>query len=217
MLVVNLFGAPGSGKSTVAAGVFHVLKQRGYIVEYAQEYAKELVWEERGDLLADQLHILAQQNRRLMRVRNRVDVVVTDSPLLFSVVYAPSDYPESFARYAFDLFRSYANLNFFLHRAVPYQNVGRVHTADESVRIGQSMLSMLHAEDIPFEEMDGDTAAVERIVQRVAAESALAPLAGPRPEWSTFFREAGTYAAVQDGRRGFAHEGLLIPARRRRL
>ncbi|MHB8346002.1 MAG: AAA family ATPase [Acidiferrobacterales bacterium] len=169
MLVVNLFGAPGSGKSTVAAGVFHMLKQQGYIVEYAQEYAKELVWEERGELLEDQLHIMAQQNRRLMRVKDRVDIVVTDSPLLFSVVYAPAGYPQSFARFAFDLFATYRNLNFFLHRAVPYENAGRVHTAEESAVLGQSMLALLRKNAIDFEELDGDNGAVQKIAAAATA------------------------------------------------
>ena len=167
MLVVNLFGAPGAGKSTVAAGVFHQLKQRGHIAEYAPEYAKELVWEGRGDLLADQLYILAQQNRRLMRVDGRVDVVITDSPLLLSAVYIPPGYPSSFKPFVVDMFRSYRNLNFYLHRTVPYQNVGRVHTAEEAVCIGQAQRDLLRSIGEAYEELDADANAAKCVLQRV--------------------------------------------------
>ena len=44
--VINLFGNPGSGKSTVAAYLFSELKSRGLEVELVTETAKDLVWDE---------------------------------------------------------------------------------------------------------------------------------------------------------------------------
>ena len=46
MLVVNLFGAPGAGKSTGAAYIFSKLKMSGINVELVTEFAKDKVWEE---------------------------------------------------------------------------------------------------------------------------------------------------------------------------
>ena len=46
-LCVNLFGGPGIGKSTTAAGVFNLLKLHGIETELITEFAKDLVWEER--------------------------------------------------------------------------------------------------------------------------------------------------------------------------
>ena len=43
MLVVNLTGAPGAGKSTGAAYVFSQLKMRGINCELVTEYAKDKV------------------------------------------------------------------------------------------------------------------------------------------------------------------------------
>lgn len=40
-LVVNLFGGPGSGKSTGAAYVFARLKMLGYNAELVTEFAKD--------------------------------------------------------------------------------------------------------------------------------------------------------------------------------
>ena len=47
-LVINLFGGPGCGKSTIAALLFGKLKQNGINCEMALEYAKDKVWEESG-------------------------------------------------------------------------------------------------------------------------------------------------------------------------
>lgn len=46
MVVVNLFGEPGAGKSTGAAYIFSALKMHGINAELVTEYAKEKVWEE---------------------------------------------------------------------------------------------------------------------------------------------------------------------------
>jgi len=88
MLVINIFGGPGVGKSTLAAEVFAHFKKNKLNIELVTEYAKDLVWEERNNILKDQLYILAKQNRRLERLRNKgIDVVVTDSPLLLGKIY----------------------------------------------------------------------------------------------------------------------------------
>ena len=45
-IVVNLFGPPGSGKSTGAAYIFSKLKMAGINAELVDEFAKAKVWEE---------------------------------------------------------------------------------------------------------------------------------------------------------------------------
>ena len=46
MIVVNLFGAPGAGKSTGAAYIFAMLKMAGINAELVTEFAKDKVYEE---------------------------------------------------------------------------------------------------------------------------------------------------------------------------
>ena len=43
--IVNLFGAPGAGKSTGAAYIFSKLKLAGVNAELVTEFAKDKVWE----------------------------------------------------------------------------------------------------------------------------------------------------------------------------
>lgn len=85
-MVVNLYGGPGAGKTTAAWELAAELKKQGVVTEYVPEYAKELVWDDRLDLLdgsaEHQRAILREQKRRLERLRGKVDIIVTDSPVL---------------------------------------------------------------------------------------------------------------------------------------
>ena len=136
MLVINIFGGPGAGKSTLAAEVFAHFKKNKLNVELVTEYAKDLVWEERNNILKDQLYILAKQNRRLERLRNKgIDVVVTDSPLLLGKIYFDLYNSNDTSKRSFllksliiETFISYNNMNVFLSRNedFEYQTTGRV-------------------------------------------------------------------------------------------
>ena len=77
MLVINFFGEPGSGKSTASAGLFYLLKQRKYNVELVTEFAKDLVYDEHTKALSCQNFVFANQEYRLSRLKNKVDIVIT--------------------------------------------------------------------------------------------------------------------------------------------
>ena len=90
-LVVNLLGGPGVGKSTLTAAIFAKLKDAGVDCEMASEFAKELVWEQRNETFKDELYIFAKQAHRLFRLNGKVDVVITDRPLILTCFYAQAD------------------------------------------------------------------------------------------------------------------------------
>ena len=85
--VINFFGGPGVGKSTIASGIFHELKKKDCNCEYVSEYAKDVVWEGTTNLLENQIHVFSEQLRRQWRLINKVEYIITDSPLLLSSVY----------------------------------------------------------------------------------------------------------------------------------
>lgn len=152
--IINLFGSPGAGKSTHRARIFAEMKIAGYKVEEVTEYAKDIVWEDRTNLFEDQLYILAKQNRRLSRLLNKVDFVVTDSPLLMNVVYANENviFNETLKRLTIEIFNSYDNVNFFLNRTHLYQNYGRIHGEDHSNQLSVNIKNALIQHEQSFIE-----------------------------------------------------------------
>lgn len=144
MRVINLFGGPGTGKSTTAADLFALMKWKNINVELVNEYAKEVTWAERFATLEDQLYIMAKQNHKLWRLNGKVDWVVTDSPLILSLVYAKPDYlPKYYRVFGQELYDSYDNINIFLQREKPYHKIGRNQTEEEAKEKDREILQLL--------------------------------------------------------------------------
>jgi hypothetical protein len=155
MITINLFGAPGAGKSTIAAELFAIMKRRGYNIELVTEYAKDLVWAERFNMLEEQAYVFAKQNHRLHRLKNKVDYVITDSPLLLSCIYAdissPIDFPvDEFKAYVIKQSRVYKSINFFVNRNHPYVEQGRMQSAEESDQLSLKIKELLLNLDIDY-------------------------------------------------------------------
>lgn len=155
MIVVNLFGAPGSGKSTGAARIFSNLKMKGVNIELVTEYAKDKVWEENKAVFNDQLYIFGKQNFRLSRLKDKVDVVITDSPIFLSILYNKT-YTNTFDKLVKEIFNSYDNLNFFIKRVKPYCPIGRFQTEKESDGLSTSLKELLDFHKIEYIEANGN-------------------------------------------------------------
>lgn len=148
--VINLFGGPGAGKSTAALGLAYELKKRWASVELITEYAKELVWTDSAHLLSNQNYVFSQQEHRLNRLVNKVEIAITDSPLLLSAFYAPPEYPVSFKQSVFDFFQSYQNINIFVERSHKYAEEGRLQNQEEADALSESMKRFLADNGIPY-------------------------------------------------------------------
>lgn len=81
--LINIFGGPGSGKSTYAMWLTAELKKLGVNVELVTEVAKDLVYEGRNIEWLTQAELLGAQSKRELRLlRNpTVEAVITDSPV----------------------------------------------------------------------------------------------------------------------------------------
>ena len=164
MKTINIFGGPGSGKSTTASGLFHEMKKHWIRAEYVQEFAKELVWADSSHMLSEQNYIFAEQEHRLNRLRQKVDVAVSDSPLLLSSFYAPPLYPDSFHQSVFDFFHSYDNLNIFVERSHEYMLEGRVQGEEDADELASRMKVYLIANGVPFWSIAASDAAPVRLL-----------------------------------------------------
>lgn len=141
-LIVNLYAGPGTGKSTCMAGVFCELKLRGVNCEMAPEFAKEKVWENSIETLDDQIYVFGKQLHTIRRLLGKVDIIITDSPLLFSIHYGANE-NEAFRRLVVDVYHRYLNLDIFLERKKEYNPAGRLQTKEEAVAMDFQIKALL--------------------------------------------------------------------------
>lgn len=113
------------------AGVFAGLKWHGVNCEMATEYAKGKVWEGSLNVLNNQIYVFGKQHHTMMRLSEQVDVIVTDAPLVMSLIYG-EHCSATFHRLVLEEFWLYHNLNYFLTRHKPYNPKGRVQAEDKA-------------------------------------------------------------------------------------
>ena len=159
MIVVNLFAGPGSGKSTTCAGVFAKLKLAGVNCEMALEYAKDKVWEESNKVLDDQIYVFGKQLHRIFRLKDKVDVVITDSPILLSIIYDKTG-NKYFSDLVLNQFNNFDNRNYFIERTTVYNPKGRLQTEDEAKEIDKVLLDHLKDCNIEYDSV-GKSEAVD--------------------------------------------------------
>lgn len=167
MIVVNLYGAPGAGKSTGAAYVFSQLKMRGVNAELVTEFAKDKVWEGSKAVFENQAYIFGKQYFRISRVKDKVDVVVTDSPIILSCFYGENDpiLGEEFNAFVKKVSASFYSLNAFIDRVKPYNPVGRFQTEEQSDEISQKLQDLLASYGVQLQHYPGDLNGYNKLVE----------------------------------------------------
>jgi adenylate kinase family enzyme len=169
-IVINLFGGPGAGKSTTAAGVFNRLKTIGLNAELINEYAKDLTWENRQKALQNQVYVFGKQYHRQERCADKVDFIITDSPLLLSSIYANEKVPTVFHDLVKYCFHEYDNRNYFLERVKAYNPVGRNQTEEEAKKIDVRVKTFLDDIGESYQSIIGDESALLKIVADIMHE-----------------------------------------------
>jgi len=165
-IVVNLYGGPGTGKSTMMSAIFTELKYLGINCEVAPEYAKEKVWAEHLSSLEDQLYIFAKQQNRIWRLNGKVDVIITDSPILFSIIYG-ARMKQSFKTLVVEQHLLYNNFNVYLNRVNSYQSEGRLQDEAGAIEIDKRIITLLDEVREPYSKMDADKSSVPLIVEQI--------------------------------------------------
>jgi len=157
--VINLIGAPGAGKSTIASRLFSDAKMAGFDVELVSEYAKELVWEERKETFKDELYLFAKQNHRMFRLNGKVERIITDRPLILSQFYNSvyGDRSEAFKNIVLHEVAKYDNLYVFVEPCTTYNPKGCNETAEESEAFSRDIKLMLQQLQIPYITTTKDT------------------------------------------------------------
>lgn len=170
MKIINIFGGPGAGKSTTAAGLFYEMKKAKLNVELVLEYAKDVVWERRYDLFDDQIYIFAKQQRRISRLHGHgIEWVITDSPVPLGLVYLKDkSLSSNFGNLVIEVYNRYTNYNFLLQRNYEYNPIGRNQKDEAEAKIyDQKVINLLDSYCIKFETILGGEAAVHTILEKV--------------------------------------------------
>lgn len=162
-LIINLFAGPGAGKSTGACHIFSRLKQMGIDCEYISEFAKEKVWEHNKEVLKCQFYISGKQAYKISRVNGKVDVIITDSPILLGAMYDGGGNPH-LRDAILDEFNKYNNINFFITRVKGYNPNGRVQTEEEAIDLDKKIKDFLIETNQDFIEVDGDDGGYEQVI-----------------------------------------------------
>jgi len=168
-LLIALYSGPGTGKSTTMAGVFAELKLNDINCEMSPEFAKEKVWEGSFDILKNQIYVFGKQYHTIQRLMGKVDVIITDSPLLLSLVYDDGSLPE-FRHLVLSVHHRICSLNYFLKRNKKYNPSGRMQNEEEAIIKDEQIKDMLDKNYINYETIDAGRGAIKTIAERVLKE-----------------------------------------------
>lgn len=173
-IIVNLYGGPGTGKSTGAAYIFSMLKMTGVDAEYVTEFAKDKAWEGNQEVFKCQFYITGKQAYRIARCFGKVDVIVTDSPIRLGKIYA-----DMIGRTQLGLaciedadFYSVNSIDIFLKRVKPYNPNGRNQTEAESKEIDRTIIDMLVEQKVPYLTFTGDIDGYKQIYNLIMQKMA---------------------------------------------
>jgi len=159
--VINMFGGPGVGKSTLALGVAHLLKREGHTCEYIREAAKIRAYAQAPIDAFEQFHITAEQIKMESQYYGHCEFIVSDSPLELQAFY---DFHRSQSYVYLDLitqlrsvaFRDpgVARIDFMLARTGVYSGVGRYESEAEAWEVDTALEVFLEKATIETRRVD---------------------------------------------------------------
>lgn len=170
-IVINLFGEPSSGKSTAAMDITAKLKRKGINAEYVSEFAKDKVYEHNSEVFKHQEYIFGKQSFKMGRVRDKVQVIVVDSPLINSIIYNHNEYLDNaFEQVVMNTFNSYNNKNYLLIRKHDYEVSGRFQDENEANEVRKQLISELDRFNISYKRITSSEKDCERVVNEIIKE-----------------------------------------------
>lgn len=167
-IIVNLLGGAGCGKSTARAGVYSALSMRGDNVEEVPEWIKQRVYEDNKLVKKDQGYVYCNQRRALCAVtecksKHFKELVITDSPLLLSIIY-DSKHDKDFKQLVLSDFNSFDNINIFIKRGERYDSSGRYNNLEYAKNTDHEIRKLMDEQKIPYYVVDADKDIVDSII-----------------------------------------------------
>ncbi len=173
-LVINLYGGPGTGKSTSAALLYATLKSMGVNAELVREYVKDWAWEGRTIGTYDQLYFMGKQIRKESSLYGKVEVIVTDSPVWMSAYYAAKYSPLPVAQGVTAAVKGYyaqagadghKHVHVFLTRSKLYNQSGRYQTEAEALEMDTELKAVLATNFVETTQCGTENADLETLLE----------------------------------------------------
>lgn len=172
--LINIFGGPGIGKSSISSGITYKLKKKHITCDNPYEFPKLLAWDKNNEAIKDQLYVLANQHRGIAKSYGKVDYIVIDSPIMFSLIYKtfystgyPAEfYGEHFNKMIVDLHNRYDSINILLERTEGNHNDDeRYQNLEESIAIDKHCKKILDDNNIPYHTIQVGKNTVKQIIK----------------------------------------------------
>jgi len=136
MILFEMYGGPGSGKSVAAAALYVALKNVGIRASLVNEAATELILSDaKAPCYDNQLLIAGMQWERVLRLsRHNCTVAISDSPLIQGLMYeGSSEYKEELRSLIRKIKKRFETFKVFIHRATSqFDEFGRNQKAKEA-------------------------------------------------------------------------------------
>ena len=175
--IINIYGAPGAGKSTLAAEIYAELNKRGESVELVREVAKEYAWTGRLPSTFEQIYITTEQMLKETALYGKVKYVVTDSPIELGDFYNQY-YHNNLAlsnEWLIEVSKaSYPYMEALIGLFVPiepklFQNNGRFSNLEESLHIEKQLKKYLDNQWLQYKELNNRETRLQDALKEINA------------------------------------------------
>lgn len=147
------------------------LKRKGINAEYVSEFAKDKLYENNGEVFKHQEYLFGKQSFKMGRVRNKVQVMVVDSPLILCIVYNNNEIiGEYFNKTVLNVFDSYTNRNYLLTRKHTYEDKGRFQNEEEALKVRKQIINALDEMNISYNFATSSEIDCEIIANKIVEE-----------------------------------------------
>lgn len=172
--VINFVAAPSIGKTLISSLVFAELKTEHKSCELVQEFAKQLIWQEKFEELNNQRYVNSEQYKKLKCLKGKVEYIITDSPLLLGIIYnkeKENSHKEQIRKMILDNIDEFNNIYIFLERNedFPFEQNGRIHNEEQSKYIQQELKKLLDELNIKYLSVKSSKNNLKKIIDYISS------------------------------------------------